>query len=149
MHKIFLSFILIFAALMVGCSSQSPSDAISDAEASLASGDFKRARSVEHLISDSTSAQKLTPSELCRIALIYMHLAENNKAHFDEDVAVATECYLRAMNENADSVAAFSERMPVADLPAMHTLNELACAISSPVNLSDTTSEDYHLDHEH
>ena len=148
MRLIYFTILFCMITLLGSCGSPTPTDAISDAEASVASGDFNRARVVQHLISDTTAMQKLTPSQLCRVALIYMHLAENQKTHFDEDVAVATECYMRALYINSDSVAAFRENMPVSELPAMNTLNELACAITTPVNISDSIPSDFHYHEE-
>lgn len=148
MRTIYLIVLLCVSALLWGCGSQSAADSISDAEASVAAGDFKRARAVQHLVSDTIAIKDLTPSQLCRIALIYMHLAENQKTHYDEDVAVATECYMRALSMDADSITAFRDNMPVSDLPALHTLNELACAITNPVNISDSIPSDLNIDHE-
>lgn len=129
---------LFISIMLSACSTSAPVDTISEAEAAIASGDYRSARSVEQLVSDTTI--DLSPSELCRISLIYMHLAENNKTHYDEDVAVAAQCYLKALQLNRDSVEIFTRTMSVSELPAMNTLNELAAAITSPVNLSDSIS---------
>lgn len=131
--------------MLPACGSSAPADTISEAEAAISSGDYRSARSVEHLVSDTTI--DLSPSELCRISLIYMHLAENNKTHYDEDVAVAAQCYLKALQLNRDSVESFTQTMSVSELPAMNTLNELAAAITSPVNLSDSIANDDYTPH--
>ncbi len=141
MRHIFL-YILTFIGicLLNSCSQPVPADTIADAEAALAAGDHQSARAVEQLVADS-AITRLQPSQLCRIALIYMHLAEADKTRYDDDMAIAVRCYIHALQTNRDSVGNFLKRMPVSELPAINTLNELACAIASPVDVTETPAD--------
>lgn len=136
-NSLYIISIILFAALAASCSGSAPDDTIARAEAAVASGDYASARCIEPLASDTT----LTPSQLCRIALIYMHMSESDKQRYDDDVTVATQCYMRALHISSDSVETFWQSMPMSELPAMNTLNELACAITSPVDISETAAD--------
>jgi len=139
-HIFFYILTFLSICLLNSCSQPAPVDTISDAEAAIAAGDYKSARAVEQLVTDSAIV-RLGPSQLCRIALIYLHLAEANKTRYDDDMAVAAQCYIHALQISRDSVSNFLQRMPISELPAINTLNELACAIASPVDVTETPAD--------
>lgn len=135
--SLYIVSIILLAALAASCTGSTSDDTIARAEAAVASGDYASARCIEPLASDSA----LTPSQLCRIALIYMHLSESDKQRYDDDVTIATQCYMRALHISSDSVDNFWKSMPMSEMPAMNTLNELACAITTPVDISETAAD--------
>lgn len=96
------AFALTFA--MVACSDPAPVQLVEQAEIALANDDIEGARSCCKELSDMADAS-VTPSLLCRQALVYAQLAE----HGDDlqDMAAAALCLEKAFALSPDSVADF------------------------------------------
>ncbi len=81
-----------------------------EAEMSVASGDMEVAASVgKHLMSDD-NVKHLTATDLARLSMMYMQMADNGNA--DENTDMASELYRKAMAMSADSVSAYYQSLP-------------------------------------
>lgn len=81
-----------------------------EAEMSVASGDMEVATSVgRHLMSDD-NVKHLSATDLARLSVMYMQMADNGNA--DENTDVASDLYNKAMAVSADSVSAYFQSLP-------------------------------------
>lgn len=115
-YRLSILSLLASAAIMFGldsCSSSSVKDfdnTLRDAEMAVAAGDMVSARSVaETFTNDSTSVSHLSVTQLCRLSLVYMQLAE--QPGYSDFMANAANCYHRAYELNADSAQIFFTRL--------------------------------------
>lgn len=106
-------FILTFLLLaFTACSSQNPEAMLSSAVNALEVSDFKLAQSLSDKVSDiaRNDSLALSSSQYCRLALIYMTLAEQrdfNGSSPDDNIAAATAMFKNALNIAPDSVIHF------------------------------------------
>lgn len=110
MKNIFAIFALFAIAAMAACSRPDPSQLIDQAEEAMANNDTATARACCAELSDQ-ALTSLTPSLLCRQALVYARLAENGDEM--QDMASAAQCMQRALTISADSVSAFYRQLDV------------------------------------
>lgn len=108
-----------------------------EAEMAVAQGDMRAAESVTRHIVGSKALENFTPSQLGRLSLIYMHLADSTDA--DDPVSRATECYRAAFAVDSDSASAF-----YANVPPEHTAH--AMLLSAIVHSTDLPADSLHLD---
>lgn len=111
------------------CGGRLPADALDSAEASIALGDTSMARKYCMELAD-TSAMALTPSQLCRQAIVYARLAE--MADSPDDMGAAVECYERALRINVDSVNQFVSTLDVGELAYVSVILSVAKALHQP-----------------
>lgn len=125
------SHIVVAAALLAlaACGSRDANHALADAEASIAMGDTAMARLYCSELAD-TSASTMTPSQLCRQAIVYARLSE--LADSPADMGAAVECYERALQINVDSVNDFVSKLDIGDLAYVAVILNVARALREP-----------------
>lgn len=96
--------ILALTLAMGACAKSAPAQLVEQAEMALANDDIEGARACCNELSDMTDAA-ISPSLLCRQALVYAQLAENGDD--SQDMAAAAQCLDKAFAISADSVADF------------------------------------------
>lgn len=130
MCNIIRSLAVVFlAALLCGCGAgrRDPESVLRQAELSLQAFDFDEARALTQVL-DSSAA--MTPSQLCREALIYSRLAE--ACDSPDDMNTALRCYDKALSENADSVRDFTESLDIDNRASFSMLAEIHHALNNP-----------------
>lgn len=142
------------ALALAACGARDANHALTDAETSIAMGDTAMARKYCAELSDS-AASSLTPSQLCRQAIVYARLAE--MADSPADMGAAVECYERALQINPDSVNDFVSKLDIGDMAYVSVILNVAKALHEPEgavsdyeqemggDLLDSTPEDVEL----
>lgn len=120
---------LCLAAAAAACSGRDAVHTLSDAETSIALGDTALARKYVGELAD-TSATALTPSMLCRQAIVYARLSE--MADNPDDMGAAVECYERALQMSVDSVNEFVSTLDVGELAYVSVILSVAKALHEP-----------------
>ena len=110
------------------------------AEMAVAQGDMIVAKSVASHISADPMLSTLTPSQLGRLSLVYMQMADS--ADQAENISAATDCYHRAFQANADSAARFyGEVAPEHTAHAM-MLDAIVRSLDAPADTSLLINEE-------
>ncbi|MCC8118713.1 MAG: hypothetical protein LIP09_08215 [Bacteroidales bacterium] len=137
-----LPYILtIGAALSLGaCSHGDPEAVLRQAEAYVAEGNYDGARDYCKSLTDTTRVT-LTPSQLCRTAIVYARISELDDA--PREMVNATECLERAMNINADSVTAFTNQAEIDDKAMLYLIRNVNRAITDPNDIVEETGDEY------
>lgn len=110
---------------------------IREAEMAIAQGDMRAAESVTTHIMGSPDTAHLTPSQLGRLSLVYMQLADSTDQ--GDNVAMATDCYRRAYSANADSARAYYNNVAPEHTP-------YAVMLATIVSSQDFPTDSLHLD---
>lgn len=124
--------ILICALALCSCSDGTPSQILQQAEKAVTDGNFQEARLCCKSLDDSVRYH-LTPSELCREAIIYAYLSEWEDN--PNDMAAATKCYDKAMEISPDSVQAFASTLDIVSLATLNVIHNVGQAINSPADM--------------
>ncbi|MCC8114052.1 MAG: hypothetical protein LIP03_08695 [Bacteroidales bacterium] len=133
-------FIALICALgLCSCSEGTPNQLLDQAEAAVSDGDFNEARICCKALSDSTR-YTLTPSQLCREAIIYAHISEWGDN--PDDMAAATRCYDKALAESPDSVEAFAATLDVENLATLNMIHNVRQALGAPTEMLHDEFED-------
>lgn len=133
--------ILLFISIALSCcgSADTENEAISRAESELASGNISEAR----IECDRIVAKRydyLSSSQLCRIAMIYVKLSEQTGE--EEDMAAATQCFLKAIDVNPDSVNTYLMELSIEEQSHAALLQGLSRSLDRQYDLSDKKSDD-------
>ena len=126
-------FIAFITLLMASCAT-SHDEALARAEDCIDAGDYAQARSLCYNLSDSTAMSVMTPSMLCRQAIIYARLSE--ACDNPDDIAVAAECYALAMEISPDSVAAYEAALDLDGLRHMNLVRGIKQGHENPCDYS-------------
>lgn len=114
---------------LAACAGHDANQSLSNAEASIAAGDTAMARRYCFEMADTSSAN-LTPSQLCRQAIVYARLSE--LADNPADMGAAVECYERAVKMNPDSVADFVANLDLSDRAYISEIQSVVRALHEP-----------------
>ncbi len=136
-----LTIILIFfcASIAVSCGSRTVgADVIDRAEHAMARGEHSAAqRCADSLVlAETDMLSALSPSQLCRLALIYKKLADNALTNEDVNTATALRIYKMAFSRSADSVIVFRRSLTLDDAAAFEVLSSLNAVADTPVDLN-------------
>lgn len=136
-----LSFILILfcAAMAASCGSRTVgADVIDRAEHAIIQGDHTAAqRCADSLVlAENDMLSSLSPSQLCRLALVYKKLADNTITNEDVNTATALRIYKMAFTLSADSVIIFRRSLTLDDAAAFEVLSSLNDVAEKPVDLN-------------
>lgn len=137
MNKKYLYTLLSAATLSVAvaCGSSSATSAIDDireAEAATAVGDMEAAKSVASRVLGSGTIDKLPASELARLSLVYMQIADSTDR--ESSVAYAADLYRRAYKADPDSAASVYSDVNPEMYPYVEMLRTLVGRIDNPYN---------------
>lgn len=110
--RIFLAAAFILAVL-AGCVSHiDVNEQLNAAEEAVEMGDFHGGAKICTDIVAKTDTADLTVRQLCRLAMIYAAVADNDVDN-DANMAAAVHCFNRAYARNADSANMFVETLPI------------------------------------
>lgn len=138
MSRITAAIIISAASLLSGCGSRPvAADAILRAENAIYNGNMSTAQECADslLAFNNENPETLTPSELCRLALIYKKLADNSLTYEDINTTNALKLYKKAFATNADSVIIYRRSLTLDDAAAFEVLSSLHAMADSPVDL--------------
>ena len=128
------------ALLLAACAGTPAAERIGAAEMRLEAGDLDAARrGAEHAIAAHDTAH-LTAGELCRLALVYATVGDDNSGN-EADVAMAARCIRRALAKDSAAVDSFIHAMPVEQRPLM-TLAVQLCRTASADGLRQYEEND-------
>lgn len=133
----FIIPLMLFLMLPTACSitEQNPGNAITRAETMIEHGEFIEAQDVcNELLSDSV-LNCLGVSHWCRMAIVYMQLAETCSP--EDNTASAIECYRKAFDLNADSATAYFEHIEIGKAQYVFTLSILSSSIDTPSEFTE------------
>lgn len=127
-------FLTALALLAVACTKPQPSALIDQAELALANDDAEAARSCCDELSQMEGVT-LTPSVLCRQALVYAQLADGNDEL--QDMAAATKCLDQALSISVDSVNEFYESIDIEQRAQLNLVKCLTQPSEDEIDLND------------
>ena len=133
MNKIILH-IFIYIGVCVSfatasCAHANPEDIISQAEAEMEAGDSDAARNALSEL-ESTYVDNLSAKQKCRMAMIYIRMAEISDEQ--DDMAAAASVFMMALATDPDSTAAYIENLSIDQQRHASMLIELTRGMSSP-----------------
>jgi len=137
-NRIILPLTAVFILLLLGaCGDSATTDVatmIDDAEQALADGNPDQA---QQICADlmANDFDKLSESQLGRMAIIYMKLPETENV--GENVADATQCVRQAWKLSNDSLRGFISTLPPEDIPHFVMLTRISGSIDFPPDLSE------------
>lgn len=143
LKNIALSFCL--SCLAWACSGNGNESAIDDlreAEAAVAVGDMEVAKNVASKVIGKSSLSSLPASQLARLSLVYMQIADSTER--ESSIAQATDLYRRAYQANPDSAAAFYSEVNPEQYTYVAMLRTLVGHLDNPYNPEADSLEEYH-----
>ncbi|MCM1484149.1 MAG: hypothetical protein NC043_07420 [Muribaculaceae bacterium] len=143
LYTLFLAAVLMVAA--VSCSSAVDAEnELRSAEMALARGDMEVATSVAEHLSAGENLSGLSASQLARLSVVYMQLADDSEG--GTEVVSATDCYRRAYEANADSAAAYYSSLPSEKAQYAMMLSTIVGNQDHPYNPDEHMHEDSIID---
>lgn len=130
----------MFTLTFTSCGFDNVDQNIEAAEFSLSNNDFGEASEICYKIAARDSLNDLTTSQLCRLSIIYMRLAENRDE--DVNVAMATRCFHMAMEQDSLEASGLYNDMPIDDQHWIHFLTEMNKVLDSPRDFFSDESTD-------
>lgn len=132
---------LIFCCLSAtySCSRETVGvDTIYRAEAAVNAGHNTMAQNSADSIMEyhSENLDVFTPSQLCRLAMVYKKLADNSFTGEETNLAIALKLYKKAFEISADSVILFRRSLTLDDAAAFEVLSSLHAMTDAPVDLA-------------
>ena len=134
MNKI-LNFLLAltFLASFTGCGGSDGNNietTIQEAEMAVAQGDMISASSIAYKLSKGENLTGLTATQLGRLSLIYMQIADSLEP--EENISKATEYFRKAYDIDADSASLFYSGVERDRLPHVMMLSTLVSSLDAP-----------------
>ncbi|MCX4258686.1 MAG: hypothetical protein OSJ34_03070 [Muribaculaceae bacterium] len=123
MKKTFCRVILlsVLAVAMAACGRQNPDALLASADDAISISDYRSAQNLCDNLSDivRTDTLSLQPSQYCRLAFIYMTLAEHQSAATataEDNIAAASAMFINALRISPDSVQKFLNGLAPEDI---------------------------------
>ncbi len=133
------------AACGSGSSQSETISNIREAEAAVATGDMEAARSVAVRVMGDDSFNDLPASELARLSLVYMQIADSTER--ESSISQAADLYRKAFDVNPDSAEAFYADVNPEMYPYVTMLRTLVGHIDHPYNPeADSLDENSHYE---
>lgn len=121
---------------------------IREAEMATAKGDMTAARSVASHLVGNENLSDMPASQLARLSIVYMQLADTDSTDIQSNVSTAAGLYRRAYEADADYASLYYSTLPPDKLPYARLLSILVGNIDNPYDMaSDTvgyTDEPFH-----
>lgn len=131
---ILLILMTITAMLSLSCCTYAdPESTLLQAESDLQLGDLERAASSCDQLCDS-AATELSPTQLCRVALIYAKISE--KCEQADYMAAAAKCFDKAIGICNDSIESYIESLNIEDQSYVRVIREVSRTLNTPVDMS-------------
>ncbi len=140
-----LIVILLLALMAAACGgSPSASRTVDDAAALIERGDFKGAhRKAEAVMADSAALNSLTVSQLCRLAVVFVRLSnQETPSETDANDAMAARCLSRARAVAPDSVAQFIGSLTGEMAGRIIVLDQVGTFLTTPRDSLTDTPDD-------
>lgn len=121
-------------AVAAACSGggASVADELRSAEAAIAFGDMDAAQNVASSVIGKKNLSDLPASQLARLSMVYMHLADSTDR--ENNIAQAADLYRMAFDADPDSAAAFYSSVDPEQYPYVTMLKTLVGRIDHPYN---------------
>lgn len=151
-----VTIVALAAAFAVASCSGRAADATAAADSNIAvaeeaieEGDFTEGAKVcQRLMADTAT---LNVSQLCRMAIVYAHLADND-VDAEASMASAVQCLATAYSRDAAATDAYLDALPVASQPAARMVLQLLHSPADSIiiadheeDLADTVAVDHYL----
>lgn len=133
--KLLLALLCPLLATVASCTTGGKNEAIDDlreAEAAIALGNMEAARSVASKVIGDENLNKLSATELARLSLVYMQIADSTER--ESSIAQATDLYRKAFDVNADSAATYYSDVTPEMYPYVTMLKTLVGHLDNPYN---------------
>lgn len=138
LKPVFALLVAITAMLSFSACSSSSSetfnDGIAEAKTAIERGDMDNAQKICDGLFNSK--QHATAKQLASLSLLFMEISNSSDSDKQSDnIAAAAQCYIEAMELDADSAAAFYNSLSTAsDLDRFATLHLIADGIIEPID---------------
>lgn len=146
---LFLGVTLSIAAVACGrgsLSAESIEESLREAEDAIAAGDMVSAQSAaSYLFDDSATCRKLTATQLARLSMVYVMLADS--VDQETNTNRAADLYDLSLKTNADSAREFYQSVNPEHLQYVETMSNHSANRAHPVdisNLPDESEEEIH-----
>jgi len=131
-HSCISIFIIAFTLFLSGCGSESNEDNFAEAKAAFDVKDYQRVQIICDHIATDTTENLLSCSELCRLSLLYMGLAEACPDSAAINVASAADILRKAYEISADSVADYFVSLPAEEVPNIQLVLNITGSMNLP-----------------
>ncbi len=113
-------FLCVVLLMMASCSDNSIDKNIDAAENALANNDVVLAQKICNSIAEKDSLNDLSTTQLCRLSILFIELAE--RGDDGSNVGVAANCYHRAISQHRDSALSYYQSLPEDRMNLVHLL---------------------------
>ncbi len=128
-----------FAACSGNMSPESIEETLRQAESAIAKGDMTVASSVAANIADSTSVGNMSVSQIGRLSMVYMQLADSIDQSANTETA--TDLYDRAFRVNADSARQFYNSIEPEHMQFVETMTGNSIARRNPIDINSLPAD--------
>lgn len=143
-NKVKKSAVLFGALLVVALTScvggSSAADELNHAERAIAFGDVSTALDVVKNLVDRNDVDNLPASQIARLSMIYMHIADSTDR--ENNIAQAADFYRMAYEADADSAASYYATVDMEEYPYVTMLKTLVSGIDNPCSPESDSIED-------
>lgn len=144
-YAVAAAVILIASACSGNSMSENIEETLRTAESAIAKGDMTVAQSVARNISDSASLNQMSVTQLGRLSMIFMQLADSLDQSANTETA--TDIYDRAFRTNADSADLFYNAIEPERMQFVETMTGNSAARRNPMDMSAVLPDsDFHED---
>ena len=131
-------------ALVISCSGnrsvESLEESIRQAERAVAKGEMTAAKSVSDKILGEENLSRLSPSQIGRLSMVYMQIADSLDQPANTDTAA--DLYERAYKINADSAETFYQTIGPERLQYVAALSARSAHRNNPVDMANIPDEE-------
>ena len=127
--------ILVMLSACLGGSNQAAG--LAEAERAFDDGNYEAAQDILDDIFGKDD-EKMSATQLGRMSILYMRIADECSDDADDNIGAATKCYMKAYNANADSAQAYYYSLPIEHSSHVQTLSRLHEALTAPPSVGDS-----------
>lgn len=141
-----ISILTVICLATTSCHhSASVADSLATAESAMAEGSYQTVQDICDEITADTDIENLPVNTRCRLALLYMKLAEQRNE--PENTATALKCYRTALTDAPDSTSQAFAGLPVEDMQYAMILSTLSSyADNDSLIIHDHESDSLYID---
>lgn len=127
----------VFAVAFMSCRHVTVSQKLDKVEAMLENGNLDDVRKqCDVLYTDMEAANAVDVEDLCRLAKIYLYLADNDGSRsYDDDIASATGLYMKALEIKGDSVSELLDMAYQGDGATIELIRQLSVSSGKPLEI--------------
>ncbi len=128
-----ISILVMLSACSVGGNQAA---GLAEAERAFDAGNYEAAQDILDDIFDQDD--RMSATQLGRMSILYMRLADESVDDADDNIGAATKCYMKAYKANADSAQTYYYNLPIEHSAHAQTLSQLHEALTAPPALGDS-----------